>query len=487
MVKLFLTFSISLFALLTSAQPVRVGAKHFTEGYILSEIISQLLESEGFKVERRYNLGGTLVCFEALKNNAIDIYPEYSGTLLSEILKESNLTYQGINDVLRLKFNVEMADPYGFNNAYALVIKKQLSEGKNIHTISDVKNHPEMKLGLSYEFLKREDGWDNLAKNYSLPQIPVGLEHGLAYQAVDQNKIDLTDAYATDGEIAKYDLVALQDDHYFFPNYKATSLYRQGIDPKVKNVLSKLSGRIDEKRMQAMNASVLYDKKTFEQVATSFLMYEGLILKRQAERKSTINDILQKACTHLLLTFSALLLAICFSIPLGVWLYWHPVISKSIFYLTGLLQTIPSIALLAIMIPLFGIGVVPAIVALFLYAVLPILRNTLTGLQSVDPLLKKVADGIGMNRFQKLKVVEFPLALPMIIAGIRTAAVINVGTATLAAFIGAGGLGEFIVTGLALNNAELILRGALPAATLAFVVEFGFNLLEKWWIPKHLR
>jgi osmoprotectant transport system permease protein len=235
-----------------------------------------------------------------------------------------------------------------------------------------------------------------------------------------------------------------------------------------------------------MNASVLYDKKTFEQVATSFLIYEGLILKRQAEKKSTINDILQKAGTHLLLTFSALLLAICFSIPLGVWLYWHPGISKSVLYFSGLLQTIPSIALLAIMIPLFGIGVVPAVVALFLYAVLPILRNTLTGLQSVDPLLKKVADGIGMNRFQKLRLVEFPLALPTILAGIRTAAVINVGTATLAAFIGAGGLGEFIVTGLALNNTELILRGAIPAAILALLVEFGFSLLEKWWVAKQV-
>ena len=239
--------------------------------------------------------------------------------------------------------------------------------------------------------------------------------------------------------------------------------------------------------MQAMNAAVLYDKKTFAQVASQFLISEALIIKSQTKNISTINDILKKTGTHLLLTFSALLLAICFSIPLGVWLYWHPTISKSVLNITGLLQTIPSIALLAIMIPLFGIGTLPAIVALFLYAVLPILRNTLTGLQSIDPLLKKVADGIGMNRFQKLKLVEFPLALPMVMAGIRTAAVINVGTATLAAFIGAGGLGEFIVTGLALNNTELILRGAIPAALLALLVEFAFTFLEKWWVPKHLR
>jgi osmoprotectant transport system permease protein len=486
MVKWFIV-SILLVANSMQAQTIRVGAKHFNEGYILSEIISQLLESEGYTVERKYNLGGTLVCFEALKNNAIDIYPEYSGTLSAEVLKQNQLSYQEINLALQKEFQLEIAEPYGFNNSYALVIKKGLSDEKNIHAISDLKNHTELKLGLSYEFLKRQDGWDNLAKNYSLPQQPVGLEHGLAYQALDQNKIDITDAYSTDGEIPKYNLVVLQDDQYFFPQYEATSIYRQGVDNRIKQILSRLNGKIDETKMQAMNASVLYDKKTFEQVAAAFLANEKLVVKKETANTSVAQDILKKTATHLLLTFSALLLAICFSIPLGVWLYWHPSISKSILYFTGLLQTIPSIALLAIMIPLFGIGTLPAIVALFLYAVLPILRNTLTGLQSIDPLLKKVANGIGMNRFQKLKLVEFPLALPMVMAGIRTAAVINVGTATLAAFIGAGGLGEFIVTGLALNSTELILRGAIPAALLALLVEFTFTFSEKWWVPKHLR
>jgi osmoprotectant transport system permease protein len=483
----FIFISILFSAFAAQAQTIRVGAKHFNEGYILSEIISQLLESEGYTVERKYNLGGTLVCFEALRNNAIDVYPEYSGTLSAEILKQPELSYSQIDEQLQNKFQLQISEPYGFNNSYALVIKKELSEAKNIHTISDLKNHPQLNLGLSYEFLKRQDGWDNLAKKYSLPHQPVGLEHGLAYQALNQNKIDLTDAYSTDGEITKYNLTVLQDDQHFFPQYEATSLYRQAIDDKIKKILSRLSGKIDEPKMQAMNAAVLYDKKTFEQVATAFLSAENLVTKREIKNTSILTDILRKTGTHLLLTFSALLLAIFFAIPLGIWLYWHPHFSKSILYITGLLQTIPSIALLAILIPLFGIGTLPAIVALFLYAVLPILRNTLTGLQSIDPLLKKVADGIGMSRYQKLTLVEFPLALPVVMAGIRTAAVINVGTATLAAFIGAGGLGEFIVTGLALNNTELILRGAIPAALLALLVEIAFTILEKAWVPKHLR
>jgi osmoprotectant transport system permease protein len=139
------------------------------------------------------------------------------------------------------------------------------------------------------------------------------------------------------------------------------------------------------------------------------------------------------------------------------------------------------------MIPLFGIGVVPAIIALFLYALLPILRNTVTALFSIDPLLKKVAMGIGLTRWQRLRLVELPLSTPTIFAGIKTAAVISIGTATLAAFIGAGGLGEFIVTGLALNNTGMILKGAIPAALLAILVEFIFEAAERLFVPMHLQ
>ncbi len=474
-------------ALAGSAQNIRVGSKHFNEGYILSEIISQLFESEGYTVQRKYNLGGTLVCFEALRNNAIDVYPEYSGTISAEILKQTQLRYPEINSALQTQFKLEIAAPYGFNNSYTLVCRKELSEQLTLTTISDLIKNPSLRFGLSYEFLKRQDGWDNLKANYSLPQPAVGLEHGLAYQALAQQKIDVTDAYSTDGEIPKYNLTVLRDDRNFFPSYEATSLYSKSVDDRIKKILTKLDGKISESNMQAMNAAVLYQKKTFAEVATQFLISELSIASTKIKTASITADVLSKTATHLLLTFSALFIAILVAVPLGVWLHWRPRISASVLYFTSLLQTIPSIALLAILIPVFGIGTLPAIVALFIYALLPILRNTLTGLQSIDPLLKTVANGIGMNRFQKLKLVEFPLAMPTILAGIRTAAVINVGTATLAAFIGAGGLGEFIVTGLALNSTELILRGAIPAAALALTLEFGFSFLEKWWVPKHLQ
>ncbi|MGH2574425.1 MAG: glycine betaine ABC transporter substrate-binding protein, partial [Ignavibacteria bacterium] len=480
---------ILLFIVNIKAQTLRVGAKHFNEGYILSEIISQMLEDGGYKVERSFSLGGTLICFDALKNNAIDIYPEYSGTLTEEILKlRQTVSMPELNQKLLSEYKLEISEPYGFNNTYALAVKKETAEKYNLKKISDLQIHPEIKIALSYEFLKRKDGWENLSLAYNLKNKPVGIEHGLAYQALDEMKIDLTDAYSTDGEIAKYNLVILDDDKNFFPKYFAVSFYRADLDSNAKKIILGLSSQINESEMQAMNSKVLYENKTFAEVASEFLMSKNLIEKSDIlKRDNYISEILSKTITHLKITFIALALALLIAIPLGVIIYFYSSIARPILYLTGLLQTIPSIALLALMIPLFGIGIIPAIVALFLYALLPILRNTAIGLFSIDPLLKKVATGMGLTLWQKLKHVEFPLAMPTIFAGIKTAAVINIGTATLAAFIGAGGLGEFIVTGLALNNTDIILRGAVPAALLAILIEFLFELIEKFYVPKHLQ
>jgi osmoprotectant transport system permease protein len=471
-----------------SAQPIRVGAKHFTEGYITSEIIAQLLESNGFQVERHFNLGGTMVCFTALRENQIDVYPEYTGTLSFEVIKTGTaLEFESLNRTLYERFRLQLSRPYGFNNTYALVIMKTLGEKYGIETVSDLQKHPAIKMGLSYEFIKREDGWGKLAIAYKLPQQPVALEHGLAYQALQQDKIELTDAYSTDGEIQRFDLLVLKDDKQFFPQYLATSFYRDDLNEHAKKVLEKLQGTITESEMQAMNASVLYKHQTYAEVATAFLTDRRLLGPNTSSSVSPTKELLKKIGVHLQLTFSALLLAILIALPIGIVLHWYPKASAGVLYIAGLLQTIPSIALLALLIPLTGIGIMPAITALFLYALLPILRNTVTGLQAVDPVLKKVADGMGMSKIQKMKWLEFPLALPTIVAGIRTAAVINIGTATLAAFIGAGGLGEYIVTGLALNDTAMILHGAVPAALLAIVVELIFGLLQRYIVPRYLR
>lgn len=472
------------------AQTVRVGAKHFNEGYIISEIISQILENEGHQVERVYNLGGTLVCFEALRNRAIDVYPEYTGTIASELLKVTDkISIADIRRQLHDQFKIESTGSFGFSNSYGLVMRTVVADEKAIKQISDLRDHKELNIGLSYEFLKRRDGWENLAAAYGLQSFkPGALEHGLAYEAVRNSQVDVTDAYTTDGEIQKHNLLLLTDDLRFFPDYEALAIYVDRLDPAIGVTLKKLEGKISREEIQSMNAAALFGKTPFAQIAHDFLVKKNLIKKSAAASKSSVvSEILSKAITHLWLTLLALAFAVAAAVPLGILLHWNQSLAKPVIYVTGLLQTIPSIALLAMMIPLLGIGVYPALLALFLYALLPILRNTVTGLQNVDPLLKEISEGMGMTRIQKLKWIEMPLAMPFILAGIRTASVINIGTATLAAFIGAGGLGEFIVTGLALNSTSLILQGALPAGILAILMELAFEGIARLSIPAHIR
>ncbi|MFQ5754117.1 MAG: glycine betaine ABC transporter substrate-binding protein, partial [bacterium] len=357
----------------------------------------------------------------------------------------------------------------------------------NLKTISDLRSHSDLRFGLSYEFLERGDGWRALAKAYALPHRVVGMEHSLSYQALEEKSIDVIDVYSTDAEIQRYDLVLLADDKNFFPKYLAAPLVRSDLKLNIKMLLKQLSGKLNEKAMQQLNAQVAISNKSFTESAHDFLLARGLLKNENAfELAGKWHLLFHRTLTHIKLTAIALLVAMSLAIPFGVLIYRLPAVAQPLIYFSGLLQTIPSIALLAFMIPFFGIGVKPAIVALILYALLPILRNTYAALNSIDPNLKKVAVGMGLTVWQRLRHIEIPLAIPNILAGIRTAAVISIGTATLAAFIGAGGLGEPIVTGLALNDPYLIMEGAIPAAILAVIVELGFEGVERLIIPKHL-
>jgi osmoprotectant transport system permease protein len=243
--------------------------------------------------------------------------------------------------------------------------------------------------------------------------------------------------------------------------------------------------------MRVMNAQVTVDGASFAEVASEFLLAEGLIQESSADASISPNQKILitlgwNTLTHLKLTMIALLLGCLVGLPLGIFVFRLPVASRVVLYIAGLLQTIPSLALLALMIPIFGLGQLPAIIALFLYSILPILRNTVTALITIDPLLKRIAAAIGLTWWQQLRHVLLPMALPNILAGVKTAAVISIGTATLAAFVGAGGLGEPILTGLALNDTNLILQGAIPAAILAIVTEFLFERLEKALVKPHM-
>ncbi len=470
------------------SQTIKIGSKTFNESHILAEMAALLLEQNGFEVERRLGLGGTLIAYEALQNADIDLYPEYTGTITQVILKNTEdksttSSWGDINSHLK-DLQLQLLPPLGFNNSYALAISQPIAESLKLSTISDFAKHPDLNLGVSLEFLNREDGWPSFSQAYQLQQDVIGIEHALAYQAIANGDIAATDAYTTDGDIQAYPLVLLEDDKQFFPEYLAAFLSRDNLPEAVAEVLNQLSGKIDEQTMRDLTARVSLDKQSPAEVAEDFLLQQQLI-QFTSERKHWLSYIAQQTLIHLQLTAIALLLAIIIAIPGALLLSKYASTAKALLYVTGLFQTIPSLALLALLIPLVGLGKAPAIIALFLYSLLPIFRNTLTGLMTVDPMLKQVALGMGLSTRQQLLKIELPLAAPTIIAGIKTAAIISIGTATLAAFVGAGGLGEPIITGLTLNNHSLILQGAIPAAILAILVELLFERLEAKATPAH--
>ncbi len=456
--------------------PLRIGSKNFNESYLLAEIVAQSLEARGFAIERKFGLGGTLICYEALRNDEIDLYVEYTGTLSQAILGlDGNPPIDELNALLTPE-QLTMLPPFGFNNTYALVVREDVARERGLERIGDLAAAADLELVFSHEFLERDDGWRGLSRAYGLSGIPRGIEHGLAYQAISEGAIGVTDAYSTDGELKRYALRVLADDRGYFPRYLAAPLVRNALPSGAQDVLREMAGSIDDATMQALNAEVVFEQRSFAAVAADFLRGRGVQI--DVIHESIWSEMLRNTLRHLQLTAIALSAAVFLGLGVSLVVYRWPRISGAIIYLAGLMQTIPSIALLALMIPIFGIGMLPAVVALFLYSLLPILRNAITALTHVDPQLVKVSVAIGLSRAERLRHVLVPLSLPSIFAGIRTAAVISIGTATLAAFIGAGGLGDPIVEGLSLNRTDLIMQGALPAAALAIVTELVFEALE---------
>lgn len=489
------------------APRVVVGAKKFTEGAILGELMAQVLEIHaGATVERRFNLAGTQVCYEGLRSGAIDVYAEYTGTALRSLLGAGDDAPSGSAAVFALVSEAFRGDglewlaPFGFDNTYVLIMRPDRAAALAIARLSDLAAHP-LRYGMSHEFLARPDGMPGLRRVYQLNEAStVGMEHDLAYQALSTGAIDVSDGYATDAKIHSLGLRALDDDRQFFPPYQAAPFARSDLFERVPGAaaaLRLLAGRIDAPTMRRLNLAVEGERREPAEVAAGFLREIGLASREvaPAPRADTLWGVLWQrraitahlAVQHLLLTGVALLAAIAVGLPLGIAASRRPLLAGAALSTAGVLQTIPSIALLAFMLPFFGIGTAPAIAALFLYGLLPILRNTVAGLRSIDAQLLEVGRGLGMRPRDLLWRVELPLAAPVILAGIRTAAVISVGTATLAAFIGAGGLGDPIVTGLSVTDTNLVLSGALPAAALAIAVDLALHAVERAATPKGLR
>ena len=472
-----------------SREQVKVGSKKFTENVILGEIATQLIRSQNADAVHIRELGGTRILWNALLKGDIDVYPDYTGTIIEVILAGEKVANDNLKEKL-LQHGIGIIYPLGFSNTYAIRMKKQDAKKLRVEKTSDLRNYPELKFGFTNEFMDRNDGWRGLQKFYHLPQTNVnGLDHDLAYRGLTSGSIDVIDLYSTDAEINYYNLKVLKDDLHYFTEYQAVLLYRKDLGKHFLNVveaLQKLTNTIPESLMIKMNSEVKIEGRSEEEVAAQFIK-EIFSIEANFVESTFWSHLWHNTKEHLFLVLISLWAAILVSIPLGIFSYKNEKLGKVILSATGIIQTIPSLALLVFMIPLLGIGSGPAICALFLYSLLPIIRNTFTGLEDIPTSIKESAIVLGLSPFSILNKIELPLASRSILAGIKTSAVINVGTATLGALIGAGGYGQPILTGIRLDNVALILEGAVPAALLALIVQWMFDLSEKVIVPKGLR
>jgi osmoprotectant transport system permease protein len=469
------------------AEAATVGSKSFTEGVILGEVARLALERAGVPATHRRELGGSRILWDALRAGDIDLYPDYTGTLRFEILSRQHLADDDALPRALAAQGLAMSRPIGFSDGYALAMRADLARKLGIATISDLTRHPGLRIGLSNEFVDRQDGWPALSRAYGLGALHVrGMDHGLAYRALASGQIAVTDAYTTDAEIAVHGFSLLRDDRGFFPRYDAIFVYRAGLSPKVAAALDALAGTIDEARMRELNRKVRIDGLT-ETAAARLALGNSAGMASRRSGDGRWPRIWERTLEHLWLVAVALLAALVIALPLGVVAARRPQIGALVLSVTGVLQTIPSLALFVILIPLLGIGAAPTIAALFLYSLLPIVRNTHAGLTGIAPALIDSADALGLSRAARLRRIELPLALPTIMAGVRTAAVIAVGLATLGAVIGAGGYGQPILTGIRLADTALVLEGAIPAAAMALVIEALFHLVQNAVTPRGLR
>lgn len=470
------------------ARRVEIGSKAFTESYVLAEVAVGALEHAGFAAHHRPGMGGTIILWEALRQGAVDAYPDYTGTIVQEILHgRGGATLDDLRTELG-RHGVDVTAPLGFNNSYALVMRSDRALELGVSNIGDLRDHPELRVGLTHEFLGRRDGWRPLSERYGLAMSDVvGIEHALAYRALDRGDIDVMDAYTTDAELARHDLVLLTDDLAFFPRYDAVFLYRTDLDPAAVAVLENLGGSINETTMVRLNA--LAEDSGDPSRAAAELLSSRAASPNATLRPSAWRRIAGWTLRHLQLVGASLILAILVGVPLGIAAARGGIGGQAIISITGVLYTVPSLALLAVLaaIPFLGIATRTAIVALFLYSLLPIVRNTATGLQTIPQPIRDSAEALGLEAGARLARVYLPIAMPTILAGIKTAAIINVATATLAALIGVGGLGEPIIAGLNLNDPGLILQGAVPAALLAVAVQLAFDGVERLVVPRGLR
>ena len=271
----------------TAQDTIVVGSKGFTEQVILGNMLSLLLENDGFKVDRKIGLGGTVICHEALVRGDISVYVEYTGTGLTAILKKAVLkdpeeVYQVVKKDYEDKFKLTWLKPWGFNNTYCIVMRKADAERLKVKKVSDLKPlAKDLVFGGTIEFLARPDGVPGLVKHYELKfKDQKGMDPGLVYKAIAENQVDVISGFATDGRIPAFNLVVLEDDMKFFPPYFAAPVVRTDLlakAPKMAEVLNRLAGKISDDAMAALNYAVDGKKQDAETVAKEFLKGQGLV------------------------------------------------------------------------------------------------------------------------------------------------------------------------------------------------------------------
>jgi osmoprotectant transport system permease protein len=467
-----------------------LGSKKFTENVLLGWMGTHLLRAQGLPATHREELGGSRFLWEALVRGDIDAYPEYTGTLRREIL--ANRAIPPPPDSLRAvlaEYGVGMTAPLGFDNTYALGMRAARADSLGIRTIGDLRDHPSLQLGFSNEFMDRGDGWPSLKRAYDLPHTARGVDHDLAYRGLAAGQLDVIDLYSTDAEIERYDLRVLRDTKGHFPAYQALFLYRRDLEPRAPaavDALTRLEGRIPADTMQALNARAKIDQRDEGQVAAAFVN-RTFGLSTAANTDTRIERLRRYTADHLVLVGLSLGLAILVGLPLGVAAARRRVLGPAILAVVGIIYTIPALALLAMMVPPLGLGRVPAVTALFLYSLLPIVWTTYTGLKDLPGPLLESAEALGLSDGAKLWRVELPLAARSILAGIKIAVVINIGAATLGALIGAGGYGQPILTGIRRANIALILEGTVPAGVLTLLALGLLEGIERALLPRSMR
>ena len=479
---------------------IKIGSKKFTENVIVGEMVAGAIRSAGVRTTHYQELGGTRLVFNALVQGDIDAYPEYTGTMIEETFADREIETDAELIAALAEKGVLMTQPLGFNNKYAIGMQKARAQELAITKISDLGRYPELKLGFSNEFIDRDDGWKSLQQHYSFEFEKVqGLDHDIAYRQLASGDLDAIDVYATDAKIKSMDLAVLEDDREFFPRYDAVILYRSDLGkryPAAASVIHQLAGKISDRKMIEMNLAVEgVERETEIRVARLFLN-ESLGLDIPIEpRESLFQSVLSRTIEHLDLVRRSLVPAILLGIPFGIIAFSNRISGQLVLGVVGIFQTIPALALLVLVMPLvtavgarsIGVGSLSAVIALFLYSLLPIVRNTYAGFQGIENQYRESALALGLSRRYTLFNIEMPLAMRSILAGIKTAAVMNVGFAALGGLIGAGGYGQPIMTGIRLDSLSLILQGAVPAALMAVVVQLLFELVDRWVVPRGLR